>query len=73
MFINRYDRSNIVEDRNNFLTRIEDFKPYIVDFEKNSAIKPKIYLSDYEVGGNDRRPIIINTQDDCTFSANDGI
>lgn len=34
----------MVEDWNNFLIKIEDLKPYIIEFKKNSKIKPKIYL-----------------------------
>lgn len=34
----RYDK-----DCKKFLIKIEDFKPYMVDFKKNNIIKPKIY------------------------------
>ena len=52
---------------------MEDLKPYMVEFEEDGKMKPKIYPSDCAVGGNDRRPIIVITHDECTFSANDGI
>lgn len=34
VFIDGHERSDVVEDRENFLTRMEDFKPYIVEFEE---------------------------------------
>ena len=73
VFIDGHERSDVVEDQNNFLTRMEDLKPYMVEFEEDGTMKPKIYPSDCAVGGNDRRPIIVITHDECTFSANDGI
>ena len=54
----------MVEDRNRFLTRMEELKPYMVEFEENSAMKPKIYPSDCVVGGEDCRPIIVITYDE---------
>ena len=53
MFIDGHERSDVVEDRNNFLTRMEDFKFYMVEFEEDGKIKPKVYLSDCAVGAND--------------------
>lgn len=73
VFIDKHERSDMVEDRNKFLTRIEDLKPYIVEFEENGVMKPKIYSSDCAVGGEDCRPINVITYDEYTFSANDGI
>ncbi len=32
---------------------MEDLKPYMVKFEENDAMKPRIYLSNCEVEGND--------------------
>ena len=73
VFVDGHERSDVVEDRKNFLQKMEELKPYIVEFEENGTMKPKIYPSDCAVGGNDRRPIIVITHDECTFSANDGI
>ncbi len=53
MFIDGHERLDMVENQNNFLTRIEDLKPYIVKFKKYVAIKPKIYLSDCILRGDD--------------------
>ena len=73
MFINGHERSDVVKDRNNFLTRMKDLKPYMVEFEEDGKIKSTIYLSNYAVGGNDQQPIIIITHNKCTHSANNGI
>ena len=45
----------------------------MVEFDKNDAMKPKVYPSDCTVGDNNRRPIIVITHDECIFSANNGI
>ena len=73
MFIDGHERPDVVEDRRVFLNKMEELKPYMVEFDKNGAMKPKVYPSDCAVGGNHRRPIIVITHDECTFSANDGI
>ena len=46
--------------------------PYFVEFSDEGSILPKVYPDDCEVGGSDRRPIIMITNDESTFSANDG-
>ena len=52
---------------------MEEFKLYIVEFEENCAIKPKIYSSDCIVGGNNWQPIMVITYDEYIFSANNEI
>ena len=73
VFIDGHERSDVVEDRKNFLGRMEELKPYVVEFEENGAMKEKIYPPDCAVHGPNRRPIIVITHDECTFSANNGI
>lgn len=73
VFVDGHERSDIVEDRKNFLKKMEELKPYMVTFEENGTMKPKIYPPDCAVGGDNRRPIIVITHDECTFSANDGV
>ncbi len=73
VFVDGHERSDVVEDRKNFLPKMEELKPYIVEFDENGAMKPKVYLADCAVGGNNRRPVIVIAHDECTFSANDGI
>lgn len=73
IFIDGHERSDVVEDRKNFLTKIEELKPYIVEFKKNGTMKPKIYPQDCAIRGQKRRPIIVITHNKCIFSANNGI
>lgn len=73
VFIDKYEYLDMMEDQNNFLSRIEDLKLYMVRFEKNSIMKPKIYSFDCAVGGNNCRPIIVITHNKCTLFANDSI
>lgn len=73
VFIDGHERSDVVEDRKNFLGKMKELKPYIVEFEENGAMKEKIYPPDCAVHGLNRRSIIVITHDECTFSANDGI
>lgn len=56
-----------MEDRKNFLQIMEELKSYKVEFDENSAMKPKIYLIDYIVGEINRRSVIIITHDKCIF------
>ena len=73
VFVDGHEQSDIVEDQINFLQKMEELKPYIVEFKENGAIKPKIYPADCAVGGNNRRPMIVITHDECIFSANNRI
>lgn len=52
---------------------MEKLKPYIVEFEKDGAIKAKTYPSDCAVRGLNQRPIVVITHDECRFSRNDSI
>lgn len=45
---------------------------YFVEFSKDRSILPKEYPQDCAVGRPNRKPIIIITHDESTFSANDG-
>lgn len=53
IFINKHKLSNIIEKYKNFLQKIKKPRFYIIKFEKNDTIKPKIYLSDYAIKNND--------------------
>ena len=63
----------MVEDRQKILRIMKDLEPYLVEFEEDGSMKTKNYPDDCAVGGNTRRPVIVITHDECTFSANDGI
>lgn len=52
---------------------MEELKLYMVEFYENSVMKPKTYPPDYAVGENNRRPVIVITYDEYTFSVNDGV
>lgn len=52
IFVDGHKWSDIIEDYKNFFWKIEEFKSYIVEFEENGVIKPKIYLFNYAVKGN---------------------
>lgn len=43
VFVDRYKQSNIVEDCKNFLLKMKELKPYMLEFEKDGTIKPKAY------------------------------
>ena len=73
VFVDGHKRSNVVEDRKNFLKNEEELKPYVVDFKEDDTIKPKVYLFDCELGENNWQSIIVITNDGFTFSTNDGV
>ena len=70
VFINGYERINVVEDQKAFLKTISDLELYLVEFDSKGNIKDKIYPDDCQVRGTNRQLIIIITHDKCTFSAN---
>ena len=73
VFIDRNEHSNVVKDPNNFLIKMEDLKPYIIEFDEDNKTKPKNYSSDCTIGDNDRKPIIVFTHEKYTFSINNNI
>lgn len=73
VFIDEHERPDVVEDCEVFLEKIEELKSYMVEFDENSAMKPKVYPSDCAVEGNNQQPIIVLTHDECKFSDNNGI
>ena len=73
VIVDGHEQSDIVEDCINFLRRMKELKPYMVEFDENGAIKPKVYPSDCTVGGENRRLIIVITHNKCTFFANNGV
>ena len=73
VFVDEHERPDVVEDRQNFLRIMKDLEPYLVEFEEDGSMKTKNYPNDCAVGGNIRRPVIVITHDEYTFSANDRI
>ena len=47
VFVDGHERADVVEDRINFLQKMEELKPYIVEFGENGAMKPKVYPADF--------------------------
>ncbi len=45
--------------------------PYFLEFFEDGTMIPKEYLDDCKVEGPDRKPIIMITHNESTFSAND--
>lgn len=72
MFVDGHERADVVEDRKVFLKTMLDLDPYLVEFDSKENMKDKVYLDDCQVGGTDRRRVIVITHNECTFSANDG-
>ena len=73
MFIDRHKRPNIMKDCKKFLEKIEELKPYLVEFNEDSTMKKKNYPANCAVNGSYGQPVIIITHDECKFFANNGI
>ena len=73
VFVDGHEQSDMIEDCKRFLNKIEDLKPYLVEFNEDDTMNDKTYPPDYTVGVEDRRPVIIITHDECIFLANDSI
>ena len=73
IFVDEYERLDVVEDRKKFSSTMKDLEPYLVEFEEDESIKTKEYPDDCAVGGDKRRLVIVITHDEYTFLANDGI
>lgn len=54
VFEESHQRSDIVEDRTHFLKKIEELKPYIVEFNEDGTMKPKVYLSNCAIESKNR-------------------
>ena len=73
IFIDGHKRSNVVKDCKRFLNKIEELKPYLVKFNEDGIIKDKTYILNYVIKSGDCQSVIIVTDNQCTFLANDGI
>lgn len=73
IFVNGYERPDVVEDQKKFLHKVEELKPYLVEFNEDGIMKEKIYSVDCTVGDSDCRPVIVITYDEYIFSANNRI
>lgn len=73
LFVDRDKQLDVIENCANSLRKIEKFKSYIVEFNQNRAIKPKMYLSDFIVERQDCQPVIVITYNKFIFSVNDKV
>lgn len=73
VFVDKHKQSDIVKYCKKFFKKIGEFKPYIVKFEENSIMKPKVYPSDCIVGGDNWRTIIVIIYNKYTFFTKDGV
>lgn len=73
IFIDEHEQSNIMKDHKNFFIKIEKFKPYMIEFEKNKIIKSNVYLSDYAIKRDEYQLIIIITNNKYIFFANNEV
>lgn len=64
---------DVVEDCKKFLKKIEELKPYLVEFNKDDIIKEKDYSVNFIVNSYNIRPVIIITHDEYTFFPNNKI
>ena len=72
VFFDGHEREDVVEYREEFLDEMKKLLPYLVEFSEDGSMISKEYPEDCAVGGPNRRPVIMITHDESTFSANDG-
>ena len=72
VFFDGHEREDVIEYRETFLNEMKLLLPYFVEFYEDGTIVPKEYPDDCAVRGPNRRPIIMITHEESTFSANDG-
>ena len=70
MFFDGYEREDMIEYQETFLNEMKSLLPYSVEFYEDGTIVPKEYPDDCAVRGLNRRLIIIITNDESIFSAN---
>lgn len=73
IIVNRYKWSDLVKNCQRFLTKIEKLNLYLVEFNKNNAMKDKTYPFDCVASGKNCQLVIVITYNKCIFSTNNGI
>lgn len=73
IFIDIHEQPIVIENCANFLKVIKDLKTYVIEFETNKTMKPKLYLNNCVVDGPNWQPVIVITHNKYTFFANNGI
>lgn len=72
-FIDRYKQLNIVKNHKVFLNGKKEIKFYIIKFDKNNIIRPKVYLLYCKIKYNYWQSIIVIINKKYIFFINDRI
>ncbi|KAG0123787.1 hypothetical protein HOY82DRAFT_618690 [Tuber indicum] len=70
VYIDGHEREDVVAYRERFVKVLEELWQFVVEFEDDGKMREKVYPNGCEVGGK-KKPIIIITHDESTFSSND--
>lgn len=70
VFFDGHEQEDVREYWETFFHEMKLLLPYFVDFSEDDTMVSKEYTSNYAVGGPEKRPIIMITHDEGTFSAN---
>lgn len=54
MYIDKYKQFDIVEDCIKFFKKMQELKPYMVEFNQNCTMKPKVYSPNYVIEGENK-------------------
>lgn len=73
MFVDSHEQPDIMKDWYHSLTKIEELKPYIIEFNEDGEMKAKNYPVDYVVRGEKFHSIIVIIYNECTFFPNDRV
>lgn len=73
VFVDKYEQFDIMKDYKNFFIKMEELKLYMVKFEEDGIMNPKLCLSNCVIKGNERQPIIIIIYDEYTFFTNNRV
>ena len=58
VFVDGHKQFDIIENRIHFLKKMKELKLYIVEFNENSTMKPKVYPFDCGIEGENRWPVM---------------
>lgn len=73
MFIDKHKQFDIIKNCINFLKTMEELELYIIGFNQDSIIKPKVNPLNCIVDREERWPIIVITSNEYNFSVNNDI
>ena len=73
VFINGHKWLNIIKDCKRFLNKIKELKRCLIKLNENGIMKNKMYLLNCIVKRGNCQPVIVITDNEYTFLANDSI